>query len=267
MKKSRMSLVVMVIRPLSEMQPHLMTQNKIKVETVLRLGTQQTHEFLRKFLVFLKVDVFKSQICHTLSFRKFAQFIHLLQLHFSPAGNLEKKRKTPHKQSTSSKVAKTVYANRKLGRPPCQSQHKKQFSCTICEYSSSRRLDFENHMRTHTGEKPYRCDRCGKRCTTAQWLKKHVVIHTDVFPFYCGGCFSRFSLKSEKEAHLKVCKVRRYECYLCDKFKSGGKDHMIQHMRSHTGEKPFRCEVCMKCFTLKCTLNRHLDTVHTRVNA
>ena len=61
------------------------------------------------------------------------------------------------------------------------------------------------HMRTHTNEKPYECDVCEKRCTTAGNLKVHMRIHTNEKPFECHVCEKRFRQSSGLKVH-----VRRY---------------------------------------------------------
>ncbi|VEN40115.1 unnamed protein product [Callosobruchus maculatus] len=55
---------------------------------------------------------------------------------------------------------------------------------------------------------------------------------------------------------------RPYECEVCQKrFARGGQ--LIQHQRTHTGKKPYICKVCDSSFTcsanLKLDMNRHLD--------
>ncbi|XP_031637865.1 zinc finger and BTB domain-containing protein 41-like [Contarinia nasturtii] len=143
---------------------------------------------------------------------------------------------------------------------------KKRFQCEVCEYSSNRKWGLIVHTRTHTGEKPHRCDVCQREFTQPVHLKQHKIIHIEQIPFHCRGCLSGFSREVERNAHEKVCKNRRYECHICKKYVTVGITKLKNHMRTHSGEKPFRCEICMMRFTMKSSLKKHLDTIHTRID-
>ncbi|KAJ7032391.1 hypothetical protein C8F04DRAFT_1040506 [Mycena alexandri] len=56
----------------------------------------------------------------------------------------------------------------------------REFTCDFCPLSFDRHHDLKRHVETHSGEKPYLCDRgCGKAFTRKDALKRHQT----TFPF------------------------------------------------------------------------------------
>ena len=52
-------------------------------------------------------------------------------------------------------------------------EKKKNWFCKACLFSSYQRGDFIKHMRLHTGEKPYQCNKCLTQFTQSHHLKSH----------------------------------------------------------------------------------------------
>lgn len=84
----------------------------------------------------------------------------------------------------------------------------KKHICPICRLSLSNRGQLISHIRSHTGERPFKCDHptCSKAFTRNEELTRHKRIHTGQKP---------------------------YPCYICSK-RFGRKDHLKKHIRTHT---------------------------------
>ncbi|XP_037092775.1 protein glass-like isoform X2 [Pollicipes pollicipes] len=141
---------------------------------------------------------------------------------------------------------------------PALGQLDKTNICRVCGKAYARPSTLKTHMRTHSGERPYKCHECNKSFSQAANLTAHVRTHSGEKPFCCPICDRRFSQSSSVTTHMRTHSGDRpYRCRLCKKSFSDSST-LTKHMRIHSGEKPYQCRICMLRFSQSGNLNRHM---------
>ena len=86
-----------------------------------------------------------------------------------------------------------------------------KFKCPytdICSYVDKYRHNLRNHIRIHTGEKPFVCHVCGRGFNIQSACKKHMLTHPDMKGVNCKYCRKRFP-ESQIEIHHEKCRTRQ----------------------------------------------------------
>ncbi|XP_053408885.1 zinc finger protein 665-like isoform X2 [Mercenaria mercenaria] len=138
----------------------------------------------------------------------------------------------------------------------------KVFKCTRCDYVSKWPGNMRDHVRIHTGERPFACLVCNKSFANQSGLQKHVVVHSDERPHSCDICGFAFKLKRQLVKHYRRhLTPGSILCPICGKHYYSNSE-LQHHMPTHTGERKFMCDICSKTFTSISSLGRH-KSLHT----
>ena len=76
--------------------------------------------------------------------------------------------------------------------------------CPTCGKTVSCNATLKDHMRTHTGDRPFVCSECGFAFAQRSNLRMHKRLHTGERPYMCGICGKTFARSSHLPAHMRT---------------------------------------------------------------
>lgn len=192
--------------------------------------------------------------------------------------------------------------SKKKGTSHCAAKAIPRFVCEVCSKAFKNRESFRRHVRRHGDPDAFlkcphcdfrtlqksswvqhlavlhkvdpqgnrltedlECPHCDFVCVTKYQLRSHVVRkHTVDKPFKCAECEYATVMKSDIEKHVSI-RHRHERLYMCETcgFRSQTQGGYNRHVRSHSGIKPFKCELCGQAYAdspkLKIHLQKHVS--------
>uniref|UniRef100_A0A6B2E5B8 Putative c2h2-type zn-finger protein n=1 Tax=Phlebotomus kandelakii TaxID=1109342 RepID=A0A6B2E5B8_9DIPT len=98
-----------------------------------------------------------------------------------------------------------------LQNPLMKKEQKRNDTCEYCGKVFKNCSNLTVHRRSHTGEKPYKCELCSYACAQSSKLTRHMKTHgrmgKDVYR--CRFCDMPFSVPSTLEKHMRKCVVNQ----------------------------------------------------------
>ncbi|XP_041983700.1 zinc finger protein 91-like isoform X2 [Aricia agestis] len=151
----------------------------------------------------------------------------------------------------------------------------RDYYCVECDKSFKSEIGLKQHYKiaaTHanTAELSFGCDLCDRKFRCRRDLERHKNReHLQRRPFQCDKCeksyLSLWSMSEHKRrAHEGYKRPFDHHCPMCDRVFDRSTT-MRMHIRTHTGERPYKCPRCPAEFGQAGVRSTHIKLVHLKL--
>lgn len=144
----------------------------------------------------------------------------------------------------------------------------KLFTCRLCHRGFISSVTLRRHLLGHFGCQDCTCEICGKSYKKLSTLEQHMSIHQmeksgEQKMHVCDVCGQSFYFEHQLIQHSRRHQDRKFKCTVpgCH-WKFVFKNELTYHLRSHSQEKPYLCDICGYAASTKIRLQRH-NITHT----
>lgn len=114
-------------------------------------------------------------------------------------------------ENLKAKLPQGLSANQNPLQQPPKKESRRNDTCEYCGKVFKNCSNLTVHRRSHTGEKPYKCELCSYACAQSSKLTRHMKTHGRIGKdvYRCRFCEMPFSVPSTLEKHMRKCVVNQ----------------------------------------------------------
>ncbi|XP_043273998.1 zinc finger protein 37-like isoform X13 [Venturia canescens] len=133
--------------------------------------------------------------------------------------------------------------------------------CDICGISYPGKVSLYSHRYyKHTEKlKPFECTICKKRLVSEKNLTAHMLQHNQ--SYVCELCGMKFGRQAGLSKHRKIHGEKTFLCTVCGRAFANMTTQRV-HMITHSGVRPYSCDVCGSSYTQRSSLMLHWRKKH-----
>ncbi|XP_050360150.1 zinc finger protein 420-like [Nymphalis io] len=144
--------------------------------------------------------------------------------------------------------------------------------CVECDMTFENEYLYKRHLRSAVAHRPkievkVPCPECGKVFSRKTYMTNHYnLVHVRKSKHYCEICdkyfITGYAIRTHKKfVHEKREKPKDKICEICDRGFFTNRV-LINHRRTHTGERPYKCAYCPAAFAQRSAMKTHERTQH-----